>query len=140
MLHSVHNHPNGKQAKALQLLCHIIKREEKLTVPKNSLRNHPSVLPTPLLESPLPPKEAPPEVNQWAGLLVEPVAPAACLCPHCFFVSRQVPHFPSCRWLAASIVSLTGPVQTTELGTTFKPPICQRLFIRSKACSRGLMG
>lgn len=43
--------------------------------------------------------------------------------------------FPSCRWLAASIVSLTGPVQTTELGTTFQPPICQRLFIRSKACS-----
>lgn len=138
MPHSVHNHPNGTQAKALQLLCHIIKREGQCTVPKSSLRNHPpAFLPTPLLEPPLPPKEAPPEVNQWTGLLGGLVAPTACLCPHCLFVSQRAPHSPSCRWLAASIVSLTGPSKPQSLAPPSNCPCASVCLSDPRRALRG---
>lgn len=144
----------AKQVKALQLLSHIIPHEGKLIVPKSSLRNRPLVfLPIP---PPLLPKDTPQEgrfVSLWlvcsphthgvrlGGLVVVCTAvvrgrPTVCPAPTLpLCVSVTPTFFPSC-----TTVSLVGPVETTELGTTFKPPTCQRLFIRSKACSQGLIG
>lgn len=42
--------------------------------------------------------------------------------------------FPSC-----TRALLVGPVQTTELGTTPEPRICQSLFMQSRMDSQGLV-
>lgn len=154
---SAQKHPNGQSsegftaAKSYHPTQGTASCPQKLSTKSSpGLPSHPhsrNPIPLPLLpkaalqegrlESAGPTHMAPCWVGRWpparlwegAGLRARP-RPA--LPPHCLFVSRL--GFP-CLFPACTIVSLGGPVQTTELGTTFKPPTCQRLLIRSKACS-----